>query len=585
MLVGVMMSFFLATGQTYTIADSTKSIIDSTYNALIKKAKVVGASIAIVDNGKIVYATGYGFQDEENNIKADEHSIYRIGSCTKSFTALSVMQMHDQGRLNVDNSLKSHLPGFKVYNQFDPSADIKIHNVLTHTSGLPSDLLNGFFCDNPPASNWVLDQTPNLYMAAPIGYQHSYSNFGYGLLGELIEQMNNVSYEAYLKKNIFGPLDMTESFVLENPGLQSKISKGYVDKKEVDEALIRDQAAGLIHSSTYDMAKYLIMYLNRGEVNGKQLVSEESIRKMEENGAADITLKTTSSWGYGLYSSKVNVIKGTDTSLVTVIGHGGDTWAFHADFKYIPELGVGAVVLTNTDKGTRINSAYRLLKIYLDSKENAKLKTKRGSADNTKSEDKLCTKADIQGGIFAVSSIPVVVDNPDKIVFKQGPAKIIMQPMDDSLNYKAKLRLFGVVPMKVKGQTFKFVRLNDDIYMKVVYTSINEEDYVARKVDKQPIPDVWENRFGTYELTGDFFECKDCRFVNFEGLTAELTSEDDILVLKLKGKTNDTRQTIMLEVVSDNVCVSQGVGRNTGDTVRILENGNLYYSGFELKKK
>ena len=98
----------------YPITDNVRQKIDSVYKGLIKKNKVMGASIAIVDKGQIVYATGYGFSDILEDKEADENTVYRVGSISKSFTALSLMQLQQEGKLSINESIKKHLPDFQL---------------------------------------------------------------------------------------------------------------------------------------------------------------------------------------------------------------------------------------------------------------------------------------------------------------------------------------------------------------------------------------------------------------------------------------------------------------------------------------
>ena len=174
----------IAQRQFNKISEDLKAKIDSTYTSLLKKNKVTGTSIAIVDNGEIVYATGYGFSDLENDKKAGANTIYGIGSMTKTFTALSVMQLQEQEKLKVTNSIKDYLVDLDIENPFNDGNQIYINDILSHTSGLPSDLLNGFFVDNPPSISWVIKKLNKQRMISPRQYTWAYSNVGYGLLGE-----------------------------------------------------------------------------------------------------------------------------------------------------------------------------------------------------------------------------------------------------------------------------------------------------------------------------------------------------------------------------------------------------------------
>ena len=261
----------------YKVTARVKKTIDSTYNALLIKHKVVGASIAIVDNGEIVYATGYGFADKEKQIKATENTIYRIGSCTKAFTALSVMQLQEKNVLNLNHSIKKYLTDLKITSRFNDNNEIYIKDLLSHVSGLPCDIANGFFCDAPPNITWVINELNKQTTISPRLYMHAYSNVGYGLLGELIARTNNTSYSNYVKENIFKPLNMTSSYIDLDEKLASNFSKGYLKSKELKEPMIRDQAAGLIHSNVLDMCNFIKMYLNNGSFNNTQIISSKGI--------------------------------------------------------------------------------------------------------------------------------------------------------------------------------------------------------------------------------------------------------------------------------------------------------------------
>lgn len=577
-MLGAGMSF----GQTNSIDSKVKQQIDSTYNAKIDKHRIVGASIAIVKDGKIVYANGYGFQNLEDSVKADENTIYRIGSCTKSFTALSIMQLQDQGKLTVSDPVQKHVQSLRITDQSGKENPILIKDVLSHQSGLPSDMMNGFFCDNPPTMDWTIDQLNKMVTAAPANYVHSYSNVGYGVLGKLIENVSGLGYEEYLVENVFNRLEMKSSFVSNGEAHVSQTSRGYLKKGEsFEEPQIRDEAAGLIHSSVLDMANYLKMFLADGEYNGVSITKSTSIEAMESNALLDIELPTSNEWGYGLYAHDVWIKQGEDSIRTKVIGHGGDTWAFHADFKYIPELNVGAVILTNTKSGTRISDAEELLRLYLE-------ETNEGGIERINEKnvhvDELCEVGEIVGQYF-LGNMNMAVKNPKKIKIKMNAvSKLILKPVNDSLRYAAKVKLLGIIPIKVKHQEFSFVKKNDRIYFKVIRMGSGNEDYASRKFEKVPVSEEWKSSFGNYKLTGDFYTCEDCDFVNYKGLTIEITEEKGMLVAKMEGTSDDTKRTLFLEEISGTAAVTIGIGRGTGETLRILENGNLFYSGFELSK-
>lgn len=564
------------------ISTSCIAKIDSTYNALIEKNKVVGMSIALVKDGQIIYSQGYGFSDREKQIKADANTVYRIGSCSKSLTALSLLQLQEKSLVNLSAPIQNYLPQLKIHSRFSEQNPIVISTLLAHTSGLTSDILNGFFCDEPPSIDWLIEQLNQCTMSAPANYQHSYSNVGYGVLGKLIQSLSQQEYGTYLQENVFKPLGMNSSFVDDANTTSPNMSVGYVDKKPIDETQIRDQAAGLVASSVTDMSKYLLMFLANGQGPNGNFLSPASLQEMQQNATANLTLPTSSEWGYGLYANYLTFGSDKDTTTVKMIGHGGDTWAFHADFQFIPELNIGAVVLTNTDNGASIASAKRLLGIYLKEMEGKKQIVVPKKTNTTK--DQICSANEILGDYY-FSGIHMEVKNPKKIKMSQGPHRIIFKEKNDSLLFTGKIRLFKIVPIKIKDQEFKFVKMNNDIYLKGIETKTGNEEYVSVKSKSLPITAAWKNKLGKYEPVGEVYNCNDCPFLNFDGLSIELKDENGKLVVLMKSKDKSANGEMNFEIISDVFAVTPGIGRNSGETLRILENGNLFYSGFEFKLK
>lgn len=566
------------------LTDPVRHKIDSTYAALIKKNKVVGLSLAIVDREGILYSAGYGFSDIANQKKASDQTIYRIGSMTKSFTALSIMQLQEKHLVSTDSSVSVYLPELHMKSRFDENNRLYVRDILAHISGLPSDISNGFFCDSPPDIKWVINELNKQSTAFPSNYVHSYSNIGYGLMGEVIARAGKSSYSTYVKEQIFNPLHMNSSYIDDDPALVKEFSKAYIKNKEIKEPQIRDQAAGLIHSNVIDVAAYLRMYLNKGTLDGVSIVQPGSIDEMTRNRLETLQLATTKNWGFGLYTYQGYTKAEKDSTPVSIIGHGGDTYAFHSDMAYIPELGIGVVVLTNSDKGGYINDATDLLKLYLKHAKSLKLMTSRRPKRTDTGETILTRNNNALKGTYNSGDFIIKVKNSDRITFKQGPAKVIFRAKkNDSINYVAKARVYGVIPIKLKGEEFRFVSLDGKIYLKQVNVKSGSEAFVVMKGEKTPVPESWSKALGDYNIKNDFYTCAKCTFGNPEGSTATLREKDGIIVFKMKSKKSSS--LCYLDLVSEDMAITGGVSRGCGETVKLLSNGNIYYSGFEFEKK
>ena len=572
-------TYYSGAAQINMISEDLRSEIDSTYTTLLKRNKVTGTSIAIVDNGEIVYATGYGFSDLENKKKADANTIYGIGSITKTFTALSIMQLQEQKKLRVTNSIKDYLIDLKTENPFNDSNQIYISDILCHTSGLPSDIANGFFVDNPPTISWVIKELNKQRLISPRRYISAYSNVGYGLLGEVISRVSGLSYGDYLRQNIFTPLNMTSSSI----GYElNNTSKTYNGNKETVEPTVRDVAAGFISSNVIDMSNFISMLIGDGSFKSNQIISSNSIVDMESDQLTNVSLTQPFAYGYALMidSIKIKNHKKKDSTIVSIIGHGGDTHAFHADLAYIPEQKVGAVVLTNSVNRRSMSEASKLLKIYLERSKDIEVDldyiTPISYKGITAKDDEIFGKYNLGQLIFDVKDI-------NKIKFKQGPVKAILYKKTNSNNYSLKVWVFGFIPIKIKDQEFKFTKVNDEIYAKRLDTKTKYEFYLGKKNKVNlPYPESWKSMYGKYELTGKIYETTN-RLYDFSDLKLTASEKSGFLKVDLKSKSMFSG-TLHFDMISDKSAVLGGIGRGNGDVLRILENGNLYYSGFEFVK-
>ena len=565
--------------QINTISEELRAKIDSTYTTLLKRNKVTGTSIAIVDKGEIVYATGYGFSDLENKKKANANTIYGIGSITKAFTALSIMQLQEQKKLSVTNSIKDYLTDLKIENPFNDGNQIYINDILSHTSGLPSDIANGFFVDNPPTISWVIKELNKQRLISPRRYISAYSNVGYGLLGEVISRVSGLSYGDYLRQNIFTPLNMTSSSIgyeLDNT------SKTYNGNKETVEPTVRDVAAGFISSNVIDVSNFISMLMADGSFKSNQIISPSSIEDMERDQLTNVLLTQPFAYGYGLMidSIKIKNHKKKDSTIVSIIGHGGDTHAFHADLAYIPEQKVGAVVLTNSVNGRSMSEASKLLKIYLERSKDIEVDLDYITPISYKG---VKPKDDEIFGKYNLGQLIIDVKDINKIKFKQGPVKAILSKKTNSNNYSLKVWIFGFIPIKIKDQEFKFTKVNDEIYAKRLDTKTKYEFYLGKKNKVNlPYPESWKSMYGKYELTGKIYETTN-RLYDFSDLKLTASEKSGFLKVDLKSKSMFSG-TLHFDMISDKSAVLGGIGRGNGDVLRILENGNLYYSGFEFVK-
>jgi CubicO group peptidase (beta-lactamase class C family) len=321
-------------------------------------SRLPGLSIAAVKEGELLYKRGFGFRDMETGSSATPESIYCIGSVTKSFTALAVMQLHEKGLLSINDPIDKYVPL-----HLEPMGEpIRIRHLLSHSSGIPAlgyaeaslSLIAG------GSSRWLpISNARDLFtfMSGVEDWVHSrpgerwfYSNEGFILLGAIIEAASGERYADYVKRHVLQPLKMDRSFFYkEEVERDLDVATPYTTGEEGERVATRYPYGEMISdgglmSSAVDMSNYVRMLLAHGEFEGRRVASPESVKVMMEPKVStpqrNFEGQSYMYYGYGLR------IKGNFFGL-NLVNHSGSVYASSAYLGFIPERRVGVVVLTN----------------------------------------------------------------------------------------------------------------------------------------------------------------------------------------------------------------------------------------------
>ncbi|MBE0685117.1 MAG: beta-lactamase family protein [Anaerolineaceae bacterium] len=309
--------------------------IDSYVNTAMQRHNIPGLALAITQGDQITFSKGYGKAGGGRIVTPD--TPFYIGSQSKSFTALSIMQLVEQGKLELNTSVQTYLPWFQVA---DPQASqlITIRQLLQHTSGLSEE---GYVADFPPDTDLetMVRDLSRANITAPVGSKMQYFNQGYSTLGLIIETVTGQSYGEYIYEHIFAPLKMRNSFTDSELANTADLSQGYsqifmlaVPLKQI--VYQSDLPAGYIISTANDMARFLMTLGNGGELDGVRILTPENVQLIFTPNYA-----INSTYGFGWYISKYYG--------ETQITHGGDTERFHTSVLLLPERDLSLVILIN----------------------------------------------------------------------------------------------------------------------------------------------------------------------------------------------------------------------------------------------
>jgi len=322
---------------------------------------VPGLSLAVVKDGKVIYARGFGARRLKDNAPATPNTLYGVGSCTKSFTALAIMQLVQQGKLSLKDPVKKHLPEFKVGKEENP---ITIHHLLTHSSGIPdlggadTEILRHLGIDE----KWVpFSSFEDLILhvngakdevAAEPGKRFFYLNEGYELLGMIIERVSQMRYEHYVRDLILKPLKMNRStFLREEFEKDHDVMTPYFTEKK-DEILLAkptvhplsrlSYADGGLMSSVMELTNYLIANMNQGVFGDAKLLDSALLAEMHKPHVQSNwpSLFGRTWYGYGWHMDD-------DFFGHMLVGHSGSTGVSSANVSFVPDLNIGVVYACN----------------------------------------------------------------------------------------------------------------------------------------------------------------------------------------------------------------------------------------------
>lgn len=351
--VDVMVNTVLA--QTQSLALDTNSFsgyFDTQIPTYLREYGITGAVVSVVENGAPVHVMGYGFANLEDRLPMDaERSVVHIGSAGKTFTAVAVMQLVEQGLLELDADVTTYIDFDIPMTYPEP---ITIRHLLTHTSGFEAHDLGAIVQDSnalPTTRDYLIRNLP--HRARAPGAAIGYSNYGLALLGYVVERVSGSSLSDYLETEIIVPLNMehTSAQVLPSEAVIENMTIGYEAQQPQPMEYIAAFGAGPIRSTAGDMANYMIANLQLGQLGDNQILQPETARSMQTqqfSGAPGLN-----GIGFGFYEMSRNEQR--------ILGHLGTTSYFHSLMLLFPNQQIGIFVSFNSAEGGRVLRSGRFM--------------------------------------------------------------------------------------------------------------------------------------------------------------------------------------------------------------------------------
>ena len=338
---------------------ATFPIVEQLYKNFADANHFPGYAFGIVVDGKLVYKGNGGYANLEEKIPASSASMFRIASMSKSFTALAILKLRDQAKLNLDDAVEKYIPALKGQGLTKDAPAITIRNLMSHSAGFPED--------NPWGDRQLADTENDLIkliqgqlsFSTATGLEYEYSNLGFAMLGYIIHKVSGLTYDAYIKKNILTPLGMSATTYEYSKVPKELLANGYryINDQWRKEILLHNGIYGAMGGmiTSIDMfSKYVAMHEmawpERNDVETSP-IKRSSIREMHQaakfielvpnytypNGRV---LATTNSYTYGLHWTRDGLNRNS-------IGHSGGLPGYGSNWVIMPEYGIGVILFAN----------------------------------------------------------------------------------------------------------------------------------------------------------------------------------------------------------------------------------------------
>ncbi|MDQ6860383.1 MAG: beta-lactamase family protein [Verrucomicrobiota bacterium] len=332
--------------------------LDGLINSQLENRDIAGAVVAVVKDGQVLLEKGYGYADFAQRKPVDaKGTLFRPGSISKLFTATAVMQLVEQGKLDLDRDVRDYLD-FEIPRNFPEP--ITLRRILTHTAGFEESVKDLFASGNSaqPLRDYLISHIPGQIFRP--GTVPAYSNYALSLAGYIVERASGEGFERYVDEHIFKPLEMTSSTFEQPlpPAFAPRMSAGYLlgSKAPKPFEICNPAPAGALSTTAEDMSRFMLAYLNDGTLGSATILQPDSVHAMQSR---QFELHPQ------LHAMGLTFIEYSQNGH-TIWGHAGDTFQFHSDLWLIPDAHVGVFISYNSAGNRPGSGRSEVFRSFLD---------------------------------------------------------------------------------------------------------------------------------------------------------------------------------------------------------------------------
>ena len=551
--------------------DSIKTRLTKIIDSEMKHNKIPGIGIAIID-GNDVWTQSFGYADQKQSFSPD--SAVPVGEITTLFTNAAIMQLAEQGKIDIDKPLQTYIPEFSIKSRFSATPPITIRSILTDQSGLPYCYFKNFFGFESMYFSSLVDDIKNEYVAFPPNYFHSHSIIGSSLLGTVIERVSGEKYCNYIRKNILNPMEMDNSSFPSDNGFAKNNAPFYFDGKPLyKNPLQRDLPEYGLYSSVNDLSHFTKMILAKGKYQERVLLQSPTLEKMFSNQNEHIPLALNMQFGFGWV---LNFDPWLGTVGKTIVRSSGDLFG-NSIILILPDYQLGVVIVANTQRGDILTLANDVAKLALEQKAGIKTPERIESIDPPLMKQSPEMLKDFEGDYITNLGLMTIKLSGKKLVVALGNESFQLVPRSDN-TFTFGSRLLGQFPAfsNFMGE-FRFT-IDKIADRRLLCVHGYGGSYIfGEAVDSIPISENWKTRLGKYFLSNEKILSK---------TESELRVEHGFLILKT---TPQKDFSFIIKPINENEAIVQGLGYCGQETITWTKDEQdgkdiFSFAGWKFKK-
>lgn len=344
-------------------APQTIAELEARIRHVLDSAKVPGMGLAIVRHDSIVYTGGFGKARLAPPLAATDSTLFRIGSTSKAFVALTVMALVREGKMSLEDKLSDRLPGFYYRNKWEATDPIRVKHLLEHTSGFDDNSLMSYATNKPELTleqGLQLDSATHVSRWRP-GTHVSYCNSGPAIVALMIERIEGKPFEQVIQERWFNPIGMRTATYMRPDTTKLSVASLYAGEPPVVQPYwyVFVRPAGSINANAHDMGAYVRFLLGRGRVDGVELLPVSLLERMEHSQTSSAA-RAGLTPGYGLH-----LWRATDSTGFTWTQHNGGVNGGLSDMSYLPEHGVGYAFQINNGDGEALRQLTQAVRAFV----------------------------------------------------------------------------------------------------------------------------------------------------------------------------------------------------------------------------